>query len=131
MSPRATRWCLFLGLAGMLPLPILVVASGWVPAGRLLMLGGITVAVMVAETTRGIIGMIAAFLLAQGLLYGAGLWGVASLLSRLLARLPARAAAIVTLGALAVGLAVTLAFDVYTTPFAADAATGNLLQVYR
>ena len=131
MTARSSRWLLWLGLAAMLPLPILFIAPGWVPAGRLLWLGGISAAVMAWECSGGVVGLLALALLGQAFVYLLLLWLVAWGLSRLAGRLPRRALAAVTVGALAAGLLTASSFEVYRTPFAADAARGNLLHVYR
>jgi hypothetical protein len=117
MSVRTCRWLLWLGTAVALPVPILVLGPGLVPPARLLMLGGIGLAVMLLENARGAVGPLAALLLAQAVVYLGLLWLAAALVARGLARLPPRGLAIVTVGLLAVGLALASSTAVYHTPF--------------
>jgi hypothetical protein len=117
MSASASRWLLWLGLVVALPVPILFLGPGLVPAARLLMLGGIGIAVMLLENARGAVGPLTAVLLGQGVLYLGLLWLAAHLASRLLGRLPPRRLAAVTLAVLAAGLTLASTFAIYHTPF--------------
>ncbi|MFQ5515412.1 MAG: hypothetical protein ACE5FG_13390 [Myxococcota bacterium] len=130
MSHRIHRGILWLTLVGLLPLPILVVGPGSVPAARLLMLGGISLAVVLLESSKGAAPALAAIFLVQGLLYVAGLWIVAGLGARGLGRLP-RGAATTLLGLLVAG-AVALASiaPIYHTPYAAHSSHAGLRHLY-
>ncbi len=130
MSVRAARWVLWISLVLMLPVPIVLLGPGLVPAARLLMLGGISLAVALFENARGAVGMLTTILLAQGLLYMALLWLVAHLASRVLGRFSAKTVARVTLALVAVGLLLSSAFEVYRGPYRAQSARANLLHVY-
>jgi hypothetical protein len=131
MSARSARRILWLGSLLMAPVPVLLFGPGLVPPARLLMLGGLGAAVMVFESARGAAGPLTAVLLVQGLVWAGLLWVAAWAVARPLARLsPGTAAAIAWL-ALAAGLVAASVLDVYHTPFAAEAARGNLLHVYR
>ena len=67
MSTRTARWILWISFVLMVPVPILLFGPGLVPAARLIMLGGIALAVALFESSRGAVGMLAGILLAQGL----------------------------------------------------------------
>ena len=130
MSPRAARWILWISFVLMVPVPILLLGPGLVPAARLILLGGIALAVALFESSRGAVVMLAGILLAQGLLYMGLLWLAAYLASRGLGRLPAKSVTRITLAVVAAGLLVTLAFEVYRGPFRAQSYRANLLHVY-
>jgi hypothetical protein len=130
MSARASRWLLWLGLVVVLPVPVLFIGSGLVPAARLLMLGGIGLAVMLFENARGAVGPLAALLLGQGALYLGLLWLAAHLASRSLGRLTPRARAAVTVATLAAGLALASTTAIYHTPFG-QTAHASWPQVFR
>ncbi len=131
MSTRASRRMLWIAAALLVPLPVLFPGPGLVPAARFLMLGGASLAVMLFESSRGAVIPLAALLLLQGIAWLGALWLVAALAARLLARLPSHARLWVTLVIVAAGLVVGATTEIYHTPFAAEAARGNLLHVYR
>jgi len=131
MSARSARRILWLGGVLMAPVPVLLLGPGLVPPARLLMLGGIGAAVMVVESARGAAGPLTAVLLLQGLAWAGLLWVAAWAMARPLARLSPATAAAIAWAALAAGLVAATILDIYHTPFAADAARGNLLHVYR
>jgi hypothetical protein len=122
---------LWIAAALLVPLPVLFPGPGLVPAARFLMLGGASLAVMLFESSRGAVIPLAALLLLQGIAWLGALWLVAALAARLLARLPSHARLWVTLVIVAAGLVVGATTEIYHTPFAAEAARGNLLHVYR
>ncbi len=130
MSPRAVRWILWISFVLMVPVPILLFGPGLVPAARLIMLGGIALAVTLFENSRGAVGMLALILLAQGLLYAGLLWLVAYGASRGLGRLSSKSMTRITLAIVAASLLVTLAFEVYRGPFRAQSYRANLLHIY-
>ncbi len=130
MSPRAARWILWVSFVLMVPVPILLFGPGLVPAARLIMLGGIALAVALFESSRGAVGMLAGILLAQGLLYAGLLWLAAYMASRLLGRLSAKNVTRITLAVVAASLLVTLSFEVYRGPFRAQSYRANLLHIY-
>jgi len=122
---------LWIASALLVPLPVLFPGPGMVPAARFLMLGGVSLAVMLFESTRGAVAPLAALLLLQGIAWLGVLWLAAALAARLLARLPARARMRATLAIVVAGVVVASTAPIYHTPFAAEAARGNLLHVYR
>lgn len=130
MSPRAARWILWISFVLMIPVPILLFGPGLVPAARLIMLGGIALAVALFESSRGAVVMLAGILLAEGLLYAGLLWFAAYVASRGLGRLSAKNVARITLAVVAASLLVTLVFEVYRGPFRAQSYHANLLQIY-
>ncbi len=130
MSASVSRWLLWLGLVVALPVPILFLGPGLVPAARLLMLGGIGIAVMLLENARGAVGPLTAVLLGQGVLYLGLLWLAAHLASRLLGRLSPRGCAAVTLAVLAAGLTLASMFTIYHSPFGQTSHVG-WLHVFR
>lgn len=121
---------LWLAAVALVPVPIAVVGPGLVPAGRLLELGGVSLALLVAESPQGVVGVLTLLLLGQGLFW-VGIWWLAALgVVRLLARTP-RSLGPVTFAALALGVGLATVFEVYETPFAAELPRANLLRVYR
>jgi len=130
MTARTSRWLLFITFAFVVPLPFFLVTTGVVPAARLLMLGGVTVAILATEGTGGVVGTLAALLLGQALLYLLGLWLLAHALSRLIARGSRRRTAAATLAVLAVSLALASSFDLYRTPFRTRSLHGNLFTLF-
>jgi len=50
----------------LLPLPFFLVETGVVPAARILMLGGVAVALVATEGAQGVAGLLTAVLLLQG-----------------------------------------------------------------
>jgi hypothetical protein len=131
MSVRAAHWALWLAAALMLPVPILLFGPGWVPTLRLLLLGVVSVAFMAIENANGAVGALAVVLLGQALLYLGLLWVGTWLAARALGLLPPRAVAVVTLAAIAAGVALATAVEIYQTPFAADSAHASLLGILR
>ena len=131
MSTRASRRILWIASALLVPLPVLFPGPGLVPAARFLMLGGVSLAVMLFESARGAVGPLAALLLLQGIAWLGVLWLGAALAARLLTRLPPQARLRATLAIVLAGLVVGATVEIYHTPFAAEAAWGNLLHVYR
>ena len=124
MSARLLLW---LGFVLAVPVPILVVGQGHVPALRLLFMAGVTLAVMLLESARGAAGLLALFLVGQFAVYGFLLWMAAWGITALAGRY--RLA--VALALLAVLLAVAVARPIYRCPFLPDVAQVSLLGVYR
>ncbi len=131
MSTRASQRILWIASALLVPLPVLFPGPGLVPAARFLMLGGVSLAVMLFESTRGAVAPLAALLLLQAIAWLALLWLVAGLAARALARLRSQARMRVTLALVAAALLLAATTEIYHTPFAAEVARGNLLHVYR
>ena len=131
MSTRASQRILWIASALLVPLPVLFPGPGLVPAARFLMLGGVSLAVMLFESTRGAVAPLAALLLLQAVVWLALLWLVAGLAARGLARLRSQARMRVTLALVAAALLLGATTEIYHTPFAAEVARGNLLHVYR
>jgi hypothetical protein len=124
MSARRLLW---LGFLLAVPVPILVVAQGHVPALRLLFMGGVTLAVMLFESARGAAGLLALFLIGQFAVYAALLWLAAWAVTRVAGRrsLP------VAIGILVALLAVALMRPIYRCPFLPALSRVALLGVYR
>lgn len=130
MSPRAARCLLFAAFALTLPLPFWLVEVGAVPAARLVMLEGVLLAVIAAEGAKGAVGIAAALLGAQVVLYLVGLWLSAGLVLRPLRERSPRARAAVSAG-LAVALVVIAASTpLYHTPFRTRALRGDLTAIF-
>ena len=130
MSTRAARWMLWIAFVLMVPVPFLMLGSGWVPAARLIMLGGISLAVALFENASGAVGMLSVILLAQGLLYMGLLWLAAHFASRWLDRFSSRTATAVTLVVVAAGVLIASTFELYRGPYRAQSPRANLLHVY-
>lgn len=124
MSARLLLW---LGFVVAVPVPILVVGQGHVPALRLLSMAGVTLAVMFLESARGATPLLALFLIGQFAAYGFLLWMAAWGITRVAGRrgMP------VALAILAVLFAVALAWPIYRCPFLPDVSRVSLLGVYR
>jgi hypothetical protein len=131
VGARAARWILWGGALALAPVPIAVVGPGWVPAAHLFELGALCLAVALLESARGALPLLTAFLLGQGLFWAALFWPAAGLAVRALARRAPRALGPVALGLVAAGLAVTSAFAVYETPYAAQQPRATVWRVYR
>ena len=114
----------------LVPLPFFLVETGVVPAARILMLGGIFVALVATEGAQGVAGVLTAVLLLQAGVYVALLWWVADRVSRVLARASPRRVAAVTTALVVVSLLVASSFEIYRTPFRTRSLRGNLLQVF-
>jgi hypothetical protein len=130
MTPRAARWVLWVTFAVAVPLPFFLAETGRVPAARLLMLGAVAAAVIVAEGSQGAVGIAAGLLFGQALLWLALLWLAASLVSRALRLGSPRTVAAVTAVVVAGILAAATVLEPYHTPFRTRSLRANLLHVY-
>lgn len=128
MSPGAAHRILWLDSLLMLPLPMLFF-GGWIPVSRYLLLTGVTLGLIVTEGMATVPGEILGLLLGHAIVYAVLLWLASGWLLRGVRALSPRAATPVALGLLATGLVVTLAFEVYVTPFAPVSARANLWHV--
>jgi hypothetical protein len=116
---------LWLALVGALPLPILLLGPGHVPAASLVELGAIGLAIALVESARGTVLPVAGIFLGQGLLYAALLWLAAGWVRRV----PRVGAALAL--ALAAGLVAAAALlPLYHTPYHASRARVGLLELY-
>jgi len=124
MSARRLLW---LGFVLAVPVPVLVVGQGHVPALRLLFMGGVTLAVILFESARGAAGLLAAFLIGQFAVYAGLLWLAAAGIARVSGRwrTPAAIAILVVL------FGVALTRPIYRCPFLPDVSRVSLLGVYR
>jgi hypothetical protein len=130
MSTRASRWLLWITFACVVPLPFFLIETGCVPALRLLMLGGVALAILATEGTQGVVGILAALLIGQALLQLVLLWGLAWLVARGLGRRSGRRRAAATLLLVVASLAIATSFDLYHTPFRTRALRGSLLEIF-
>jgi hypothetical protein len=130
MSPRAARCLLFAALALTVPLPFWLVETGAVPVVRLLLLQGVLFAVMLSEGAKGAVGIAAALLGAQVVLYLVGLWLSAGLGLRPLRERSPRARAAVSAGLAVALLAVAASTPLYHTPFRTRALRGDLTAIF-
>ncbi|MGE4649480.1 MAG: hypothetical protein AAEJ53_01210 [Myxococcota bacterium] len=130
MSPRSTRRMLWLLMLLALPLPLLIPGGGLIPAARMLLLGGLCVGMVIAESGSEIAAILAAAFLLHVILYAALLWCAAALIARFLAGSSphTRTAVVVTCAALL--LASAMLTQLYETPYARS-PRGNLLEVFR
>lgn len=130
MTARAARRWLWLGSLVAFPVPVLLLGPGRVPPLYLAELGGVGIAIVLAESARGNALQIAVLLLGQATLWAAALWPAAWLAARALARLGPRGLRRATGLLLAVGLAFACALPIYDNPFAAHASRASLLRIY-
>jgi hypothetical protein len=128
VSPLATRRILWLGSLLLLPLPMLQFGA-WIPVSRYLLLAGVTAGLILAEGAGTIPNLMLGLMLGHVLVYTALLWLAAWLAARALFALAPRAAGPLSLGLVAAAAIVTLAFEVYVTPFASLSPRANLLHV--
>lgn len=123
---------LLLTLLLICPLPvILFVADAMMPFARIVMLGGICVAIMLFENGNGVVGTLAGVLFAQALIYLVLLWLLTGLASSLLGRLSRRSLATATLALLVAGFAIAISFDLYRTPFHSQSTRVSLLGIFQ
>jgi hypothetical protein len=126
MSTRAARTALFMALALFLPLPFFAASVELAPLGRLTLLAGVLLAIVVEDGLAGTAGILAGLLVAQGLLYAALLWGVAGFAARALAGAgPRRRLGLV--GAVVALLVAIACLPVYRTPLSSRRAVSTWL----
>jgi hypothetical protein len=125
------RWLLFVAALLAVPLPILVLGPGLVPAGHQLELGLLALAFGALESTQGMTLVLAAAFLVPALVQAALLWLAASLLARVLAKLPALTRTRAALLLVMLGLGLASVEPIYVTPFSSRSARSTLLGVYR
>lgn len=130
MSPRALRRLLWIAAVFAVPLPILALGPGLVPAAHQLELGLLALAFGVVESAQGVTLVLAAAFLIPGLVYAAGLWLGAWLLARALAKLPSTTRTRAALLLVMLGVAFALVEPIYVTPFSSRSARSSLLGVY-
>lgn len=130
MSPRAVRRLLFLTALFVVPLPILVLGPGLVPAAHQLQLGLFALAFGVLESWQGITLTLAGIFLATGAIQGALLWLLAWALARGLATLAPTTRTRAALLLVMLGVAIAVVDPIYVTPFSSRSARSTLLGVY-
>jgi len=131
MSASVSRRILCIGFVFVVPVPILLLGPGMVPAARIVMLGAIGLAVMLTEGARGAVPLITSIFLLQGLVYAGLFWLLAYAASRALNRLPRPIVAAVTIGVVLAGLLAATAFRAYRSPYRPVSPRANLCEVYR
>jgi hypothetical protein len=131
VSRRRCFWILWIASLLLLPLPHLLVVTGLVPVARFLMLGAICAYVSLFVGSGGVAGTLAWILFAQAALYALGLALAAGVLAYLTDGVSPRVRAAATVSLVALALVLTLGFEVYHTPFAAESARANLFGLYR
>jgi hypothetical protein len=127
MSERAARRVLWLTFLLAVPMPMVVVGSGRVPVARFLFLAGLSLAVLIRESARGSVGLLAAFFAGHAVVHGALLWLAAAVLGRALGRWRRPGAVLLALGLV---LAASV-FPIFRCPYHPSAARSTLLGVYR
>jgi hypothetical protein len=130
VSPRAVRRLLWIAAVFVVPLPILALGPGLVPAAHQLELGLLALAFGVVESMLGVTLVLAVAFLVPGLIYAGLLWLAAWLLARALAKLPATTRTRAALLLVMLGVGFALAGPVYQTPFSSRSARSSLLGVY-
>jgi type IV secretory pathway TrbD component len=130
MSLRVARWILWGTFVMVVPLPFFLVETGVVPAARILMLGGVCLALVASEGALGVVGSLTAMLLVQAGVYMALLWWVAHRVSRLLARSSPRRVAAATTALVVISLLAASSFEIYHTPFRTRSLRADLLRVF-
>jgi hypothetical protein len=130
MSPRAARLLLFAVLALALPLPFWLVETGAEPAVRLAMFEGVLLAVIATEGARGAVGIAAALLGVQVLVYLVALWLASGLVLWPLRARSRGARAAVAGGVAAVLLVAAATSEIYRTPFRTRSLRGDLFAIF-
>lgn len=130
MSLRLRRRLLWVAAALTLPVPFFLAQTGIVPPARVLMLAGITGAVIASGGGGGVVTLAAVLLLAQAALWLAACWAGAALLARLLDRAGGGLASLLTVLLVAAAVLVALRLPLYRDPFAAHALHATLRTVY-
>ncbi len=116
----------------MCPLPVFIgVVDGMMPVARIVMLGGICVAIMLLENGNGVVGMLAGLLFAQAFIYLGLIWLTSYLASSLLGRISRRALTTATLALLIAGFAIATSFDLYHTPFRSESSRVGLFGIFQ
>ena len=126
MSQRAMTWILWLVLVCTVPLPYFMIERGRVPAAQLFLFAALTAPLTVTDpgfTTR----LVAALFVAQSLVYGTLLYGLARAVA---AHTPPsrRALALAALTALLLAMALG---DVYRAPLSHGPGATNIIGVFR
>ncbi len=127
MTRRGLCWTWFIGLWLLLPWPMIVFTEQWVPAVRYAILASVASAVALMEGAAGPVGPLVGLFLGWSLGTALGCWGIAVLASRLLARLPSRLSAWLTLALIVLAVASALALEPYHMHFG-RAPQGGLLE---
>jgi hypothetical protein len=130
MRPRTARWILWIAAALLVPLPFFLVETGTVPAARLLMLGSVTLMLIAVEGGQGAVGIAAALLLAQAILYLVALWLLVTALLRPLRHRSPKTIALATGATLLIGIVLATTFEIYRTPFRTRSLHATVLHVY-
>jgi hypothetical protein len=130
VSPRALRRLLWIAAVFAVPLPILALGPGLVPAAHQLELGLLALAFGAVESAQGVTLALAAAFLVPGLVYAVLLWLAAWLLARALAKLPSTTRTRAALLLVMLGVAFALVEPIYVTPFSSRSVRSSLLGVY-
>jgi hypothetical protein len=130
LSPRAVRRLLFVAALAAVPLPIVGVGPGLVPALHQLELGLLALAFGAIESTQGVTLLLAAVFLVTGLVYAGLLWLAAWAAARALALLPPHTRTRAALLLVMLGLGLAAAGPIYETPFSSRSARSGLFGVY-
>lgn len=128
MSPARCRWILAGFFVLTVPWPMPGPFDALAPPVRYLMLASAAGRVALAEGAAGPLPLLIGLLCLQAIGTVLLSWAAASLLARVLARLPERRRMALVVGPGMPWLVTALVFDVYRTPFG-DAGTGTLLDV--
>lgn len=132
MSPRSSGLVVFVVAVAALPLPLLGLDGGLLPAGRYLQLAAVMLGLVAHEGTGGMVGALVGLFVGHAVVYTGLLGFLCFWLSRgVLSRLPARGRR-----NFAVVFAVTLLVAaslgrLYDTPFHHGSAHARLLELYR
>jgi hypothetical protein len=131
VSEASARRLLWLALLLMLPLPLLGIDRGLVPAGRSLMLGAICALVILLESANGVAGLLVAVFWGQALVYSLLLWCVAWGIVRLTRGLSSRGRGALVLGGILAIALLCSSIEIYRTPYRAASIHSSLLGVYQ
>jgi hypothetical protein len=120
----------WLVLVVVVPVPLVVVGRGHLPAGALAQLAAATLTVGVLDRGDGIIWLLAAFLAGQALIWAFVAWFAARLVVGGLAALGRRALGVATVIVVTAAVTLALVVPIYRSPFHPFLSRQTLLQVY-
>ncbi len=129
--PESTsRWVLWLVLLCTLPVPFYLGDLELAPALRLGFLAGLIGAVVISEGSGGYLGSLAGLGAGQMLLWWLLLYGLAALVSRLLARSTTQPLGGILLGLLLAVLLGLSSLEIYLTPLSSRGLHSNLAGLF-
>ena len=129
MTVRTACWVLFIVFALTLPLPLLGPLSALAPAARYLILASVTASVALVEGASGPVPLILLLFAVHAFVYLGLEWVFAWIIARTLSNLSPAIRNRLVIATCATLLIVSIAFDLYRTPFGTHPRS-NLLGLF-